>query len=191
MPRQGIRVAFFWSHFWGSEGMVNGVFCWVQPKTDIPGAEMSSGELVFVVGPGGFLVVEGAGLQTSVQDADEPVGDLAQGGVVLGTAGAFGVVEGPGAGRGAEGGEGLGHECVGEPVVADEPGHDGFLLARGAGEGAGGGVVLAGFAGGVAVRVVAELAEDPGAEDGSQAGLGPVDLSVRVPAKIRLHLPLQ
>ena len=57
--------------------------------------------------------------------------------------------------------------------------------------GDGGGVVLAGLAAGVPVRVVAELAEHPGAEDGSQAGLGQVDLSVRVLAKIRLHLPLQ
>jgi hypothetical protein len=30
-----------------------------------------------VVGPGGGLVVEGAGLQAAVQDADEPVGELA------------------------------------------------------------------------------------------------------------------
>ncbi len=35
------------------------------------------------------------------------------------------------------------------------------------------------------------LAGHPGAEDGAHAGLGPVDLSVRVPAKIFLHLPLQ
>ena len=41
------------------------------------------------------------------------------------------------------------------------------------------------------MRVVAELGEHPGAEDVSQAGLGQVDLSVRVPAKIRLHLALQ
>jgi hypothetical protein len=41
------------------------------------------------------------------------------------------------------------------------------------------------------VRVVAEFAEQPGTQDGSQAGLGQVDLSVRVLAKIRLHLPLQ
>src|SRR5689334_22270970 len=143
---------------------------------------MSSGELDFVVGPGGCLVVEGAGLQASVEDADEPVGDLAQGRVVLGAAGAFGVVEGAGAGRDAEGGEGLGHERVGKPVVADVPGGDGFLLPRRAGERGGGGVVLAGLAAGVPVRVVAEFAEDPGAEDGSQAGLGPVDLSVRLPA---------
>jgi len=40
------------------------------------------------------------------------------------------------------------------------------------------------------MRVVAELAEHPGAGDRAQAGLGPVDLSVRVPAKMCLHLPL-
>src|SRR5579859_2059877 len=158
---------------------------------DIPGAEVSSGELGFVVGPGGCLVVEGAGFEASVEDADEPVGDFAQGGVVAGAAGAFGVVEGPGAGRGVQGGEGLGHERVSEPVVADEPGGDGLPLPRRAGERGGGGVVLAGLAAGVAVRVVAELAEDPGAEDESQAGLGQVDLSVRVTAKNRLHLALQ
>jgi hypothetical protein len=59
---------------------------------------MSSGELVFVVGPGGGLVVEGAGFEASVQDADEPVRELAQGRVVPGAAGALGVAEGAGAG---------------------------------------------------------------------------------------------
>src|SRR5260221_8081761 len=131
---------------------------------------MSSGELVFVVGPGGCLVVEGAGFEAAVQDADEPAGELAEGGVVLGAAGALGVVEGAGAGRGGEGGEGLGHERVGEPVVADEPGDDDFLLARGAGDRGGGGVVLARLAAGVAGGVVARTAEDPGAEDGAPAG---------------------
>ena len=106
---------------------------------------MSSGHRVFVVGPGGCLVVGGSGLEAAVQDADEPVGEFAQGGVVLGAAGALGVVEGAGAGRGAEGGEGLGHERVGEPVVADEPGGDDFLLPRRAGDRGGGGVVLAGL----------------------------------------------
>jgi hypothetical protein len=90
---------------------------------------MSSGELDFVAGPGGCLVVESAGFEASVQDADEPVRDFAEGRVVLGAAVAFGVVQGPGAGRDAEGGEGLGHERVGEPVVADVPGSDYFLLA--------------------------------------------------------------
>src|SRR5712692_1868796 len=152
---------------------------------------MSSGQRVFVVRPGGGLVVEGPGLEAAVQDADEPAGELAQGSVVLGAAGALGVVQGAGAGRGAEGGEGLGHERVGEPVVEDEPGGEDLLLARRAGDRGGAGVVLAGLAAGIPVRVVAEFAEHPGAEDGSQAGLGQVDLSVRVPAKIRLHLPLQ
>src|SRR6202034_1315856 len=92
------------------------------------------------VWPGGGLVVGGAGLEAPVEDADEPVGDLAECGVVLGSAGALGVVEGACAGRGGQGGEGLGHDRVGERVVADEPGGDDLLLARRAGDGAGGGV---------------------------------------------------
>src|SRR6266404_6144799 len=107
------------------------------------------------------------------------------------SAGAVGVVEGAGAGRGVQGREGLRVERVDEPVVVDEPGGDDLLLPGRAGDRAGGGVVPAGLAVGVAVRVVAELAEHPGAQDGAHAGLGPVDLSVRVPAKIFLHLPLQ
>ena len=39
--------------------------------------------------------------------------------------------------------------------------------------------------------VVTELGEHPGAEDRTQSGLGQDDLSVRVPAKMGLHLPLQ
>jgi hypothetical protein len=143
------------------------------------------------VGPGGCLVVEGAGLQASVQDADEPVRQSAERVVVLDPPGAELVVEGTGAGRGVQGREGLGVERVDEPVVAGEPGGDDLLLPGRAGEGAGGGVVPAGLAVGVAVRVVAELCEHPGAEDGAHAGLGPVDLSVRVLAKMLLHLPLQ
>src|SRR6266571_6314549 len=96
--------------------------------------------------PGDRLVVERVGFETSVQDAGEPAGELAQGGVVLGAAGALGVVEGPGAWRGAEGGEGLGHQRVDEPVVMDEPRGDDLLLPGGAGDRGGGGVVFAGFA---------------------------------------------
>ena len=44
--------------------------------TDIPGFSMSSCRRV-VVGPGGGLVVVGAGFQAAVQDADESVGQLA------------------------------------------------------------------------------------------------------------------
>src|ERR1035441_3529390 len=97
-----------------------------------------------VVRPGGRLVVEGAGFEASVLDADEPVGELAQGGVVLGAAGALVVVVGAGTRGAGEGGEGLGHEGVDEPVVVDVAGHDGLLLAGGAGDGAGAGVVVAG-----------------------------------------------
>jgi hypothetical protein len=39
----------------------------------------------------------------------------------------------------------------------------------------------------VAVRVVAELAEDPGREDRAEPGLAGVDLSVPVAAKMRAH----
>src|SRR5260370_1439804 len=80
-------------------------------------------------------------------------------------------------------------EDVGEPVgelahgrvVPGAAGALGVVEGPGAGrgsQGGEGGVVLAGLAAGVAVRVVAEFAEDPGAEDGSQARLGQADLSV-------------
>ena len=155
---------------------------------------MSSGGLEFlagVLGPGGGLVVEGAGFEAAVQDAGEPVGEVAQRGAVAGPAGALGVVAGAGAGRGAEGGEGLAVEGVAEPVVVHVPGHHGFLLPGLAGDRAGGRVVLAGLRRGVAMRVVAELGQHPGAEDRSQAGLGQDDLSVRVLTEMRVHLPLQ
>ena len=47
-----------------------------------------------VLRPGGRLVVAGAGLEAAVQDADEPVGELAQGGIVPGAAGALEIVVG-------------------------------------------------------------------------------------------------
>src|SRR6266516_1801862 len=123
---------------------------------------MSSGEVLGVMGPGGGLVVGGAGFEAAVQDADEPVGELAQGGVVPGAAGALLVVVGAGAGRGVERGECLGHEGVDEPVVVDVPGQGGFLLAGGAGDRAaargspdGGAASLAEVAG--AIRQVVRL----------------------------------
>src|SRR6185437_4640436 len=109
--------------------------------------------------PGGGLVVEGAGLEASVEDADEPVGQPSECVVVLDSAGAELVVEGAGAGRGVQGGEGLGVERVDEPVVVDEPGGDDLLLPGGSGDGAGPGVVPPGLAVAVAVRVVAGLCE--------------------------------
>src|SRR5258708_26136354 len=107
----------------------------------------------FPVRPGGCLVVEGAGPEASVQDADEPVCQPPERIVVLDAFGAELVVAGAGAGRGVQGGEGLGHEGVHEPVVVNEPGRDDFLLARGAGDRAGCGVVPAGLAVGVPVGV--------------------------------------
>jgi hypothetical protein len=41
------------------------------------------------------------------------------------------------------------------------------------------------------MRVVAEFAGHPGAGDGTHAGLGQVNLSIKVLARMRLHLPLQ
>lgn len=60
-----------------------------------------------------------------------------------------------------------------------------------AGDRAGPDVVLAAVRAGVAPGVIAELAEYPSAENGAQPGLRQVDLSFRVPVKMRLHLPLQ
>ena len=80
--------------------------------------------------PGGGLVVEGAGLEASVQDSDEAVGQAPQGVVVLDAAGAELVVEGAGAGRCPQGRECLGVERAGQTVVVDEPGGDDPLLSR-------------------------------------------------------------
>src|ERR1035438_2435008 len=125
-----------------------------------------------VLRPGGRLVVEGAGFEAAVQDADEAVGELAQGWVVRGAAGALAVVVGACPGGGVQGGECLGPEGVDEPVVVHVPGDDGFLLAGGPGDGAGGGVVLAGLGGGVAGGGVTGFCEHPGTEDPSPPGLG-------------------
>src|ERR1035438_6061304 len=108
---------------------------------------MSSGKAFEAMRPGGFLAVESAGFEAAVQDADEAVRELAEGGVVVGTAGSLLVVVGAGAGRGLERSEGLGHESVDEPVVVDVPGEGDLPLAGGAGDRAGRGVVLPCFGG--------------------------------------------
>ena len=102
---------------------------------------MSSSSLLCTMGPSGRLVVVGAGFEAAVQDADEPVGELPQCGVVVGAACAELVVVGAGTGRGVQRAERLSHERVDEPVVVDEPGQHGRLLAGGAGDRAGAGVV--------------------------------------------------
>ena len=51
-----------------------------------------------VLRPCGGFVVAGAGFEAAVEDADEPVGELAQGGVVVGGTGGELIVVGAGAG---------------------------------------------------------------------------------------------
>ena len=66
-------------------------------QSDIPWFLLSScGGLL--VGPGGGLVVGGAGLEAAVQDADQPVPELAQRCVMTDPTGAQGVVVGAGTG---------------------------------------------------------------------------------------------
>jgi hypothetical protein len=125
-----------------------------------------------------------------VQDADESVRELAQRGVVTGTAGPLPVVVGACAGRSQQGVERLRDEGVDESVVVHEAGQGDLLLAGRAGDRGGAGVVLAGLGAGIAVGVVAELCEHPGAEDRPQPGLAEDDLSGRVLPKIGLDLPL-
>src|ERR1700760_1220521 len=108
--------------------------------SDIPGLEVSSG-LLLAVAPGGVFVVEGAGFEAAVKDADEPVGETSQGVVVADAAGAALVVAGAGTGGEGQGGERLGAEGIDEPAVAHGPGRDGLPPAGGAGDRAGAGVV--------------------------------------------------
>ena len=69
--------------------------------------------------------------QAAVEDADEPVGEGAQGLVVGGSAGALSVIEGAGAGGIVGCGEGLQKQCVAEAAVAGEAGqHDPFRPGR-------------------------------------------------------------
>ena len=77
---------------------------------------------------------------------------------------------------------------VGQPPVAHGAGQHDALGARGAGDRRGAGVVLPGPGPGVAVGVVTELAEYPGGEQVTEAGLAAVDLRVRVPANMGLDL---
>jgi hypothetical protein len=53
---------------------------------------------VGVLRPGGRFVVVGAGFEAAVEDADEAVPELAEGGVVAGLAGSLFVVVAAGAG---------------------------------------------------------------------------------------------
>jgi hypothetical protein len=89
---------------------------------------MSSGGFrlrdAFSVAPDGGLVVAGAGLEASVQDAGQAARQSSEGVVVLKSLGVLGVVERAGTGRDPQRGEGLDHQRVDQPVVAHEPGGD-------------------------------------------------------------------
>ncbi len=80
-----------------------------------------------------------------MEDADEPVGDLAEGGVVAQAAAAELVVVGVDVGVVHGGGEGLLVEGVDEAVVVDEPGVHGPQFAGLAGDGCGAGGSFAGW----------------------------------------------
>src|SRR6266545_3484063 len=125
---------------------------------------MSSSRRLGVMRPGDGFVVAGAGFEAAVEDADEPVGELAQGGVVVGAAGAELVVVGAGARGGSQGTKCLLVEGIGEAVVAHEPSKDDLFLAGLLGHRRGAGVVLAGPRGAIAAGVVAELPQHPSAE---------------------------
>src|SRR6476619_6331560 len=87
-----------------------------------------------VVLPGGVLVVVGAGLEAAVQDADQPVRELAQSGVVANLPGSERVVIQPRARGCTKRRERLLVERVAESTVRRIPGqHDG-LLPRGPGD---------------------------------------------------------
>jgi hypothetical protein len=120
-----------------------------------------------------------------VEDTDEAVAELTEGGVVADLSSSHGVVVGAGAGRAAEGSEGPLVHGVAESVVVNVAGQYGLLGAGGAGDRRGSGVVLACFGVGVAFRVISEFGQYPGAEDDTEARLAGVQVSVRVTERVR------
>jgi hypothetical protein len=90
--------------------------------------------ILCAVGPGGVFVVDGAGLEAAVEDADESVAGGVEGLVVEVAGGAVVVVEGSGAGAAADGAEGLGVDGVVEAPVAHVAGQDGTFAAGGDGQ---------------------------------------------------------
>ena len=80
------------------------------------------------MGPGLGFVVGGAGLEAAVEDADEAVAELAQGGVVADVSSSHRVVVGAGAGRSAEGAQGPLVHGVCEAVVVYVAGQYGFFV---------------------------------------------------------------
>ena len=98
--------------------------------------------------------------------------------------GAVGVVEGSSAGAVRDRAERPLVDRVVETAVAHVTGQHCPFLARRDGQWGGSGVVLARLSGGVAVRVVPELTEHPGAEYDTKSWQGAVDVGVRVRLKM-------
>src|SRR5437879_11449762 len=130
--------------------------------------------------PCDVLLVQLAVAQAAVENADQPVGKYPQRFLVSLLPGTLKVVVASGSRRGREGGEGPPLAGIGQPVVANEPGQHHLGPARGLGDGRGAGVVFACPTIVVAVRIISELGEYPGAEDWSKSWQTEVDLGVRV-----------
>ena len=127
----------------------------MQRSLNLSSGVGSRGDLVVL--PGDVLVVDGAGLEAAVQDADKSVRELPQGCVMGDVPGAERVVVGPCIRGCAERGEGLQVPRGGEAAVGGVAGQHDALLARGAGDRALPRVVLAGTRPGEPFLVVAEL----------------------------------
>jgi hypothetical protein len=121
------------------------------------------------VAPGGVLVVETAVGETAVEDADGPVPEGCERRMVGVPGVPVGVVEGAGPRRRGEARKGPQVDRVSEAHVAGVASEHDALGARRAGDRRRAGVVLARLGTGVTVRVIPELAEHPGAEDGPQS----------------------
>src|SRR5437867_8687900 len=138
-----------------------------------PGDAMTAGE-VSCRGdlnrrPGDVLAVQLLVAQTAVEDAHQSIGDDPQRLIVSLLSGTLEVVVAPGSGRRGDGGEGPSLAGISQPVVADEPRQHHLGPAGSLGDGRGAGVVLARLTIVVAVRIVSELGQCPGAEDGSKS----------------------
>src|SRR5215469_16006446 len=141
--------------------------------------------------PGDVFSVELAVAQAAVEDADQPVGQYPQRLLVALFVGALEVVVASGARRRRDRREGPQLAHVREPVVANEPGQHHPAPARGLRDGRGASVVLTRPTILVAVRIVTELRQCPGAEDRRKSWQTEVDLGVRVYFQSAVELLLQ
>src|SRR5207248_10381930 len=130
--------------------------------------------------PGHLFPVELAMPEAAMQNAHQPVAQSPQRlPVRLAPAPQLSVVA-AGARRARDGRERPQVAAVGQPPVAHETGQHHLALPRLPGDGRGPGAVLARLSIDVASLVVAELTQNPGAEDVAESRQTEVDLGVRV-----------